>query len=112
MRAGSLRHRLTIQTASTGRDSFGAGDQGPWIDDKTIWGGIWPLSGNEYFNSQQVKSNVSHKLRIRYTTLSNGSRITSKNRIKYNSDRYFNIISIINPDERNIYLDLMCNEDV
>jgi len=48
---------------------------------------------------------ITHKIRIRYR-----SGMTSKNRIKFGS-RYFNITSILNPDERNIMIDMFAVED-
>lgn len=114
MRAGLLRHRITIQKQSFTRNNYGE-KVGVWNDNINVWAQIQPLRGREYFESQQVQSAVSHRIRMRYRTLSDGSLITPKERIKWvhpktGDDRYFEINSIINPDERNVYLDLMCTE--
>jgi SPP1 family predicted phage head-tail adaptor len=52
----------------------------------------------------QTTSEISHKIRIRYL-----ASVTPKLRIKFGT-RYFDIVSVINPDERNEYLEMMCRE--
>jgi len=111
MRAGTLRRRITIQKKRIDKNTKGE-QTVSWEDDATIWGAIWPLRGTEYFASQQIQSSVSHKIRIRYRTLEDDTKITPNCRIKHNTNRYFNIISVIDPDERHIHLDLMCSEEV
>lgn len=110
MRAGELRHQITIQMATTGRDSVGERTL-TWTSGRNTWAAIWPVKGSEYFASQQLQANVTHKIRIRYQTLANSTAIGSNHRIKFGS-RYFTINSVINPDERNILLELMCTEEV
>jgi SPP1 family predicted phage head-tail adaptor len=108
MRAGALRHKIEIQeqVASTG-DSMGAAVS-KWSTTPiaTLWAAIWPIRGQEYVAFSQLESKVTHKIIVRY---SSSVTITPANRIKYGS-RYFDIKSVINPDERNISLQLMCEE--
>jgi len=75
-----------------------------WSTFKTVPASIWPLKGAEYITAMQVTSEISHKIRIRYL-----ADLTPKHRIKWGS-RYFDIEAIINPDERNIYFEMMCRE--
>jgi len=103
MRAGELRHRITLQTPVEAADGMG-GVTTTWIIFKTVWAAIWPLRGAEYITAQQVQSELTHKVRIRYL-----ANLTPKHRIRW-GDRYFDIQSIINPDERNIYFEMMCRE--
>ena len=113
MRAGQLRKRLTIQMQSITVDSYGERDV-VWRDDKEVWGSIKPIRGMEYHSAHQIESAVTHRIEIRYTTLSDDTRITPNNRVKYTDaqgDRFFNIQSVINPEERNIFLQLMCIEE-
>jgi len=107
MRAGSLRHRLIIQepTSSTG-GGFGASRKQDYQDFKTVWGAIWPLRGTELLTAQQLGSEITSRIRIRYT---NG--LTPRHRIQLgDSTTYYDILSIINADKRNIYIDLMVTE--
>lgn len=110
MRAGDLRHPIMIQMATMTRDSAGQSVR-TWTSGKNTQAAIWPLRGSEYFASQQLQAGVTHKIRIRHQTLANSTAIDPKHRIKFGS-RYFSINSIINTDERNIMLDMMCTEDV
>ena len=114
MRAGELRHRITIQTQTVLAGTYGAGDI-TWADDIEVWAAMWPIKGNEYYTARQIESAVTHKFRLRYTKLSDDTRISPKCRIRYGDDedaRYFNIQAIIDPDERHIFLDIMAVEDV
>ena len=114
MRAGELRHRITIQTQSVSAGIYGSADI-TWADDIEVWASIWPIKGNEYYHARQIESGVTHKIRLRYTKLSDDTRISPKCRIRHGDDenaRYFNIESVIDPDERHIFLDIMAVEDV
>ena len=115
MRSGMLRHRIVIQKHSFTQNDYGE-RVGTWNDDIRAWANIMPLRGNEYFANRQNQSAMTHRIRMRYRTLADGSVITPNERIKWTqpktgNDRYFEINSVINPYERNVYLDLMCTED-
>ena len=105
MRAGRLRHRLELQERSVTRDSYGA-EVETWTTQHVIWGSVEPLSGSEYFASKQTQAERSHKIIIRYI-----SDLHVTWRIKFGS-RTFGIESIINRDERNRELTLMCSESL
>ena len=82
------------------------------IDDFECFAEIKGLRGKEYFSSRQLGSVVSHKIVIRYTTLSDGRRIKPDNcRIIYEDDIY-NIISVININKRNKEIEIMVVEDL
>ena len=107
MRAGSLRHRLIIQepTSSTG-GGFGASRKQDFQDWITVHGAIWPLRGVELLTAQQLGSEVTSRIRIRYK-----DGITPRHRIQLgDTTTYYDIVSVINPEKRNIYLDLMVRE--
>ncbi len=110
MRAGELRHPITIQMATTGRDSVGERTM-TWTSGRNTWAAIWPLRGEEYFASQQLQAGLTYKVRIRFQTLANGTTISPEHRIKVNSD-YLAINSVTNIDERNIMLEMLCTEDI
>ena len=112
MKAGSLRHRITFQSQGRTRDSYG-GETVVWSDEVTVWAQVHPISGSEYFKTQEVQSQVTHNIRIRYPR---SFDIKPTWRIKFLAQtevyKYFDIVSIINPEERNIYLDIMAKEAV
>jgi len=105
MQAGRLRHRVTVQRATDSIDQYG--DQTPtWASLGTVWASVEPLSGREYFAAAQMQSEVSTRIVIRPIS---GVTLTPKDRVKFGS-RYFDIQSVINRDERNRELQLLCVE--
>lgn len=103
MRAGELRHRITIQEQGETKDSFGA-DTLTWQDFATVWAAIEPLQGREYFAAQQVHAEVTTKIRIRYLPGVKPSMLVLF------GNRKFNILAVTNSNERNRELVLMAKE--
>ena len=104
MRAGKLRHKLTIQNFTT-TNAYGTITK-TWATFATAWGSIEPLKGKEFFESMKENSELTHRIRVRYT-----AGITTKMRISWNS-RTFEIISVKDKDERDTEYELMCKEDL
>ena len=106
MKIGHLRHRIVIsEYKEVGRDEYNMPIL-EWAEFAIVWASIEPISGREYWASSQVQAELTHRIRIRYI---DGLRPTMK--VFYN-DREFEIESIINWQERNIDLQLMCKEKV
>lgn len=103
MRIGKLRQRIAIQMSTSSPDVAG-GFTNVWINFAILWASIEPVSGKELYEAQQVQNEVSHKIRIRYF-----SGLTTSMRISFES-RIFEIKSIINWEERDRELLLMCSE--
>lgn len=103
MRAGRLRHRITIENPV---ESPGAYNEARFIWQKLIdtWASVKPLQGREYFASQQAQSEVTHEVMMRYC-----EGITPRSRVVF-GERVFDIRGVINTDERCIELKLMCVE--
>ena len=102
MNASKMRHRITFQVQSGGKDTLG-GYADDWKDVATVWAQISPVSGREYL-SQVRETTVSHKIYCRYRP-----GITPKMRVKF-GERIFRIISALNWEERNEGLTIMCEE--
>lgn len=105
MKIGKLRHRVTLQEYVSLKDSFGAEIEA-WSDKATVWASIEPLSGREYFAARQMNAEVNTKITIRYRT---GVKPTM--RILF-AGRVFEILSVINTEEKNRELILMCKEEL
>ena len=108
MRAGRLRHRVTIQqlvAASPSQDAGGAPDES-WADLVTVWGEVAPLKGRELIAAQQVSSEVTGTITIRYR-----SGITARMRAVYGS-RNYDLLGVVNTFERNRELILYTREGV
>ena len=104
MNIGKMRHRITFQRQSSEKDEL-AGYQDEWIDVASTWAQISPVSGREYL-TQMRQTLVTDKVYCRYR-----AGITPKMRIRF-GDRVFRIISVLNWEERNEGLTIMCEEHV
>lgn len=104
MRAGELRHSVAIQSSTESRDSYDVDYS--WATDATVRASITPLSGDETIVADQEQSTATHKIIIR-----NFAGLTPNHRLLFGT-RVFNIVSMLNTDERNRRMQLMCTEDV
>ena len=103
MNIGSLNKRVLIQYPTVVSDSMG-GFTTTWADSDTIWAAIWPTSAKEQVQSMGVTMTITHRIRIRYRSVLRASW-----RLKY-GEKYYNIVSIVNPNMSNKMLDLMVKE--
>lgn len=110
MRAGDLRHRVTIQSRSPDRDELNQPSL-DWIDlpSGTVWADIQPMSAQERMVAMANHSELTHAVIIRYQAQFADPLYMATLRIKYGS-RIFNIQGSIDPDERHKSLELACNE--
>lgn len=102
MRAGTLRHRVTLQQAETVRDAYG-GTSSQFVDVATVWGSLEAVSGREFFSAQQVQSEVTHKLTLRFCP-----DVTADMRVVFGA-KVFGIEAVL-PDNRQTRLVLMLKE--
>jgi len=105
MRAGTLRHKVIFQQKTVDDNTYGQSIP-TWTDQVITYAAIWPTRGIERMEAMKLDNEVTHKIRVRYQ-----KNIHPKMRIKF-GERYFNILSIINVDERNIYQEIMALEEV
>jgi SPP1 family predicted phage head-tail adaptor len=103
MNLGSLNKRILFQSIVKTTDGMG-GFTYTWKDEVTCWAAIWPLSASEAVRDMQIMMLITHKIRIRFR-----SEMYPSWRIKF-GDRYFSIVSIVNPNEAGKTLDLLCKE--
>ena len=106
MDPGRLRHSINIQKPVLAPDAI-SGNDVIWTDHATkVRAAIMLYQGREYFQAQQVQSEATTRILIRYI-----ADIDTSMRIVWGK-RIFNIISIIDPYERHRELQLMCKEGV
>lgn len=105
MNPGGLSHRIKIEIQTGRQNEYGEplniGDEGNYIE---VWASITPIVGKEFFAAEKENSEITHKIRIRYA-----SGIKPSMRVNFNN-RIFQIMSVINYQERNSELQLMCKE--
>lgn len=105
MAIGRLRHRLQLQAATETRNSYGEAIL-TYATYKTAWGMLTPLKGRELEVAHQVNAEVDYKAEIRHNSdIKPADRIVAK-------ERTFEIVSILNQDERDIRQTLMLKEVV
>ena len=105
MNIGKLRHRITLLKQVNDVNDYGASVQ-TWRTVATVWAEVRPLSGREYFSAQQVQSEVTTQIWLRYR-----DGIKPSMKVKF-ANREFEILSVLNTQERDVSLQLMCKETV
>lgn len=100
MKAGRLRHRVTIQKNFQSR-TRGAGLSDDWRDVAEVWAAVEPLSEKALFEAQTIRPEITHRVIIRYRE---GVQVVD-HRFKF-GDRYLYPESII--DGRSIHRELTC----
>ena len=105
IRAGRLRHRLTLQSRTETRSATGAVSVA-YVTEGTVWGAIEPLSGKEYLALAQTQNETAVRIVIRYYPgLDESWRVVS-------GGKAYSIQSLINHDERDHMITLMCSQGV
>lgn len=105
---GSLRKRIAVLQRSDTQSLSGAMIPS-WPTYVTLWGEITSPTGRELMAAQQVQANISHTVTLRWPGAS--YTITPSMRLSYKG-RFFDINAILNEDERNRTLTLLCTERV
>jgi SPP1 family predicted phage head-tail adaptor len=100
-----MRHRIALQSPTVARDAYGQPIE-TFATYATVWAAIQPLSMRERLQSEQLEGERSHRITIRYN-----SSIGRTHRALFGS-RIFEIVSILNNDERNATMELLCKEVV
>ena len=103
MRAGQLRHRVTIQSRSTTPDTYGQPAL-TWTDWQDVSASIAPLAGREAITADAVQSSITHRIRLRYL-----EGLTVAHRIVFGS-RIFDIQSVADISERNREMEVFATE--
>jgi SPP1 family predicted phage head-tail adaptor len=105
LRAGKLRHFITILTPTDTVDATGATKQ-TWSTLINAWAMVLPISAREYVTAGQVFTEMSHKITMRYY-----SGVTTKCKLQFGT-RYFDIKSVSDIEERNEMMCLLCREEM
>ncbi len=103
MRIGDLKHSVMLQYQTRVADGMG-GFTTTWNDAQTVYAAIWPISAKETVQAMGQAMTITHRVRMRYR-----ANIRSNWRIKH-GNRYYNIVSIINPNMERKWLDILVKE--
>lgn len=102
---GELRHYVTFQSKTKVQNDYGE-EIDTWKNEFNSRIAIYPISGKEFFAAEKVNSEITHKVNMRYIP---NQSVRPEMRILFNG-RIVEIISVINFQERNIELQLLCKE--
>jgi SPP1 family predicted phage head-tail adaptor len=98
-----MRKRVELQSVT--ETTSGLGEVGrAWATYATVWANIKPLQGRELVYAQQIHSESTTQITIRYA-----SAVVTKNRIKFGT-RIFQILDVKNIDEKNKIQELLTVE--
>ena len=106
---GALRHRIQLQTLpaidDSTRDERGGVDR-TWqtISNGHRWASIEPLNGNELWRAQQVNTEITGRIKMRYM-----ADLPTPLRVKHGSHAY-DILAVININEADEELHLLSKE--
>ena len=106
MQAGKLRHRIKILKAVDQRGATFGEAKLAYETVAIVRAAVIPLAGKEFWGAAQTEAGISHRIEIRYLP-----GITPKHRIEFNG-RIFEIVSVLNLEERNREIHLMCWEKI
>lgn len=105
-RRAEFRHTISIYKNVAGA-ADGLGHSTPTATlVLTTKAAIWPVSASESRANMRNETNVTHNIRIDYQ-----SGILADMWVVFGT-RTFAIKGFVNPEERNIYLDIICNENL
>jgi len=104
MNTGKLRSRVVLQKPVDVKNPDGSVTQGRQTYASNVSAEVKSLSVTQLINARQLFSDVSSKVRIRYRTG------VSPNDWVLSGKRILGVKGILDPDNKNIYLDLMCEE--
>lgn len=99
-----MRHRVTIKEIVTSKNSDGSGTRNPFPLAVDVPASINPQRGRLFWQAQQNNASVDSEIIIRYL-----AGVKAKMQVVFGV-RVFGIVSVVNPEERNLYLHLFCTE--
>ena len=106
VRAEQLRHKITIQRPDAAADSYGQTGEA-WIDTVTgIRAFIDPTGGSEFYAAQKVHSEATANIWFRHSSAPDAR---PSMRVIFGT-RTFNVLNVMNIQERNRWIRLICKE--
>lgn len=107
MRSGRLRHRVSIQSRSQSLNSYGEPSNSfSEITGGAVWAAIESAGAREGKLADHRDEIITHNVLIRHL-----AGIDATHRVVFGS-RVFDVVSVVNRDERDIQLELRCKERV
>tara|TARA_R110001583_G_scaffold194878_1_gene367424 strand:+ start:937 stop:1266 length:330 start_codon:yes stop_codon:yes gene_type:complete len=102
---GKMRYRIKVENATNTRDAGGGMSQA-YNSAAFVYANIKPTNANSSYRQGMVQEKVTHEITMRFM-----KNIGTNSRISYGT-RLFDVKGIINVDERDRFLKLLCEEGV
>jgi len=102
---GKMRYKVKVERATNTRDA-GGGLAQSFGSVATIYANIKPKNANSVYRQGMLQEKVTHEITIRYM-----KNIDTNSKITFGT-RSFAINGIINVDERDRFLTLLCEEGI
>ena len=102
---GKMRYRVKVERATNTRDAGGGLSQ-DFNPVTTIYANIKPKNANSVYRQGMLQEKVTHEITIRYM-----KNIDTNSKITFGT-RSFAVNGIINVDERDRFLTLLCEEGI
>ena len=106
MRAGRMRHRVSLQVSTPTRSADTGASVPVWATTETFWANEVPAAAREFVNAQARHGELTTLFSCRYRT-----DVTRGKRLSWDG-RTFNILGFWNPDSRKRELLIACSEYV
>jgi SPP1 family predicted phage head-tail adaptor len=108
--AGKLDCRVEVQANTPTVDEFGQPVEG-WATTATRWGSCEPMAGREYWQAQQVRTELQYRVEMR----AEGLTVTTRNRLKVTTRRnavlYLQVKSAADIRQRGERLEVICEHN-
>jgi SPP1 family predicted phage head-tail adaptor len=103
--ASECRHRINIQTLSSVSDGEG-GFTTAYTDGSNYWAAIYPMSAAQVKEYRTINVNADYLIKIR----GNITVAEKTNRIRFGA-RYFEVLTVMDLQERGIVKHVACKEE-
>jgi SPP1 family predicted phage head-tail adaptor len=112
LRAGDLRHRIElVQPYGPDQSTFGDLSLANYSPVLTTWAKIEAIQGKDVLAANQFGDQITHKITMRYRGLDQVVPIAVLDKLQvWFKGRQWQILAVLNPDERNKTLYLLCVE--
>lgn len=102
---GKMRYKVKVERATNTRDAGGGLSQS-FSPVSHVYANIVPKNANSAYRQGMLQEKVTHEITIRYM-----NNVDTNSKITYGT-RSFAVNGIVNVDERDRYLKLLCEEGV
>ena len=78
MSAGDLDRRVRFERATAADDGFSSDVPASWAAIATVWASVLPLSDGEKWRAGSVGATVSHRIKVRYSSVLAGLKASDR----------------------------------